>query len=97
LSPFYVAVTETAYLEATSPRNRAFYERNGFEVIEQCTYARGAITTWRMWREPIRSHDALSRPAFHNAAKTCLFAGLFDIVQIIERDMTSLSPPVRLH
>ena len=29
-----------AYLEATSPRNRAFYERNGFEVIEQCTYAR---------------------------------------------------------
>ena len=44
-----------AYLEATSPRNRAFYERNGFEVIEQCTYARGAVTTWRMWREPIRS------------------------------------------
>jgi ribosomal protein S18 acetylase RimI-like enzyme len=44
-----------AYLEATSPRNRAFYERNGFEVIEQCTYAGGAITTWRMWREPTRS------------------------------------------
>jgi len=44
-----------AYLEATSPRNRAFYERNGFEVIERCTYARGAITTWRMWREPSRS------------------------------------------
>ena len=44
-----------AYLEATSPRNRAFYERNGFEVIEQCAYANGAITTWRMWREPTRS------------------------------------------
>ena len=29
-----------AYLEATSPLNRAFYARNGFEVIEQCTYAR---------------------------------------------------------
>lgn len=46
-----------AYLEATSPRNRAFYERNGFEVIEQCTYANGAITTWRMWREPRLSRD----------------------------------------
>ena len=46
-----------AYLEATSPRNRAFYERNGFEAIERCTYARGAITTWRMWREPTSSHD----------------------------------------
>jgi len=46
-----------AYLEATSPRNRAFSERNGFDVIEQCTYARGAITTWRMWREPPRCGD----------------------------------------
>jgi GNAT superfamily N-acetyltransferase len=28
-----------AYLEATTPRNRAFYERNGFKVVEECTYA----------------------------------------------------------
>lgn len=41
-----------AYLEASSPRNRALYERNGFETIEQCTYARGAPPLWRMWREP---------------------------------------------
>lgn len=47
-----------AYLEATSPRNRAFYERNGFEVIERCIYARGAITTWRMWREPTSSSSS---------------------------------------
>jgi GNAT superfamily N-acetyltransferase len=44
-----------AYLEATTPRNRAFYERNGFEVVEECTYAAGAVTTWRMWREPMQS------------------------------------------
>jgi hypothetical protein len=41
-----------------SPRVRAA----GFEVIEQCTYARGAITTWRMWREPTRSHDPWIAP-----------------------------------
>ena len=50
-----------AYLEASSPRNRAFYERNGFEVIEQCTYVGGALTTWRMWREPVLSSS--HRPA----------------------------------
>jgi ribosomal protein S18 acetylase RimI-like enzyme len=41
-----------AYLEATSDRNRALYERHGFR-------ARGAIrlpdgpTLWRMWRDPV--------------------------------------------
>jgi ribosomal protein S18 acetylase RimI-like enzyme len=41
-----------AYLEASSPRNRALYERHGFEVVEECTYARDAPPLWRMWREP---------------------------------------------
>jgi len=41
-----------AYLEASSPRNRALYERHGFEVTEECTYARDAPPLWRMWREP---------------------------------------------
>jgi GNAT superfamily N-acetyltransferase len=41
-----------AYLEATSDRNRALYERHGFR-------ARGAIplpdgpALWRMWRDPV--------------------------------------------
>jgi ribosomal protein S18 acetylase RimI-like enzyme len=41
-----------AYLEASTPRNRALYERQGFEVMEECTYARDAPPMWRMWREP---------------------------------------------
>jgi ribosomal protein S18 acetylase RimI-like enzyme len=41
-----------AYLEASTPRNRALYERHGFEVIEECTYADDAPLMWRMWREP---------------------------------------------
>ena len=41
-----------AYLEASSPRNRSLYERNGFEVIEECSYADDAPPMWRMWREP---------------------------------------------
>lgn len=41
-----------AYLEASSPRNRALYERHGFEVIEECRYAPDGPPLWRMWREP---------------------------------------------
>jgi ribosomal protein S18 acetylase RimI-like enzyme len=41
-----------AYTEASSPRNRALYERHGFEVIEECTYAGDAPPLWRMWRKP---------------------------------------------
>jgi GNAT superfamily N-acetyltransferase len=43
---------QPAYLEASTPRNRALYERHGFEVIEECRYARDAPPLWRMWREP---------------------------------------------
>ena len=41
-----------AYLEASSPRNRALYERHGFAVMEECRYADDAPPLWRMWREP---------------------------------------------
>ena len=43
-----------AYLEASTVRNRALYERNGFEVVEECSYADDGPPIWRMWREPRR-------------------------------------------
>jgi GNAT superfamily N-acetyltransferase len=41
-----------AYLEASTERNRALYERLGFAVTEQVKLGRGAPPVWRMWREP---------------------------------------------
>jgi ribosomal protein S18 acetylase RimI-like enzyme len=41
-----------AYLEATSPRNRALYERHEFEVTEEFRLGRGSPPLWRMWRAP---------------------------------------------
>jgi ribosomal protein S18 acetylase RimI-like enzyme len=41
-----------AYLEASTPRNRALYERHGFEVIEEFELGPGAPLMWRMWRLP---------------------------------------------
>lgn len=41
-----------AYLEATTPRNRACYLRQGFEVTEEFHFPRGGPPSWRMWREP---------------------------------------------
>jgi ribosomal protein S18 acetylase RimI-like enzyme len=41
-----------AYLEATTPRNRACYERQGFEVTEEFRFPKGGPQSWRMWREP---------------------------------------------
>ncbi len=41
-----------AYLEASSARSRALYERNGFETFEECSYAKDGPPLWRMWREP---------------------------------------------
>ncbi|MFC4785846.1 GNAT family N-acetyltransferase [Nocardioides sp. MAHUQ-72] len=40
-----------AYLEATSPRNRALYERHGFEVTGELSVD-GSPPLWQMWREP---------------------------------------------
>ena len=40
-----------AYLEATSPRSRALYERHGF-VASAAFEAPGGPPLWPMWREP---------------------------------------------
>jgi len=40
-----------AYLEATSPRNRALYERHGFEVTAELRVA-DCPPLWAMWRAP---------------------------------------------
>jgi ribosomal protein S18 acetylase RimI-like enzyme len=41
-----------AYLEATSERSAALYERHGFAVVEQVGLPGGGPPLWRMWREP---------------------------------------------
>jgi GNAT superfamily N-acetyltransferase len=44
-----------AYLEASSPRNRALYERHGFEVTKEVKLPRGGPPLWLMWRDPTDS------------------------------------------
>jgi GNAT superfamily N-acetyltransferase len=46
------AAGEPAYLEATSPRNRALYERHGFEVTRELRCA-DCPPLWAMWRDPV--------------------------------------------
>lgn len=41
-----------AYLETSTPGGRRLYERNGFEVVEECRVADDAPPIWRMWRDP---------------------------------------------
>jgi GNAT superfamily N-acetyltransferase len=41
-----------AYLEASAPRNRALYERHGFEVTREFRVGADAPPIWGMWREP---------------------------------------------
>jgi ribosomal protein S18 acetylase RimI-like enzyme len=41
-----------AFLEASTPRNRALYERHDFAVIGEFKLGRSAPPQWRMWREP---------------------------------------------
>lgn len=41
-----------AYLEASSPRNRACYERSGFVVKEELRMPGDGPPWWAMWREP---------------------------------------------
>jgi GNAT superfamily N-acetyltransferase len=43
-----------AYLEATAPRNRALYERNGFETTDVIELPKKGPPMWLMWREPAR-------------------------------------------
>lgn len=42
---------EAVYLEATTRRARALYERHGFRFIGEITLPKGP-TLWQMWREP---------------------------------------------
>jgi ribosomal protein S18 acetylase RimI-like enzyme len=46
------AAGEPAYLEATSPRNRALYERHGFEVTRELRCG-DCPPLWAMWRDPV--------------------------------------------
>jgi GNAT superfamily N-acetyltransferase len=41
-----------AYHEATTPRNRALYERHGYVNQGEFTIPHGGPPLWRMWREP---------------------------------------------
>lgn len=41
-----------AYHEATTPRNRALYERHGYVNQGEFTLPDGGPPLWRMWREP---------------------------------------------
>ncbi|MDP9325261.1 MAG: GNAT family N-acetyltransferase [Candidatus Dormibacteraeota bacterium] len=41
-----------AYLEASTPGNRALYERHGFVVTEEFVLGKGSPPLWRMWRKP---------------------------------------------
>lgn len=41
-----------AYLEASSPRSRACYLRQGFAVTEEFRFPSQGPPSWRMWREP---------------------------------------------
>jgi GNAT superfamily N-acetyltransferase len=41
-----------AYLEASTPRNLALYERHGFKVTEEFHVGKGSPPLWRMWRTP---------------------------------------------
>ncbi len=41
-----------AYHEATSPRNRALYERHGYVNLGEFDLPDGGPTLWRMWRDP---------------------------------------------
>jgi GNAT superfamily N-acetyltransferase len=41
-----------AYHEATTPRNRALYERHGYVTIGEFTLPDRGPTLWQMWREP---------------------------------------------
>jgi GNAT superfamily N-acetyltransferase len=49
-----------AYLEASTPRNRALYLRNGFEVVEEVRFPREGPPAWRMWRAPVSSQARAS-------------------------------------
>ena len=42
-----------AYLEATTLRSRALYERHGFRLLDVVHMPDDGPPMWRMWREPV--------------------------------------------
>jgi predicted N-acetyltransferase YhbS len=40
-----------AYLESSTPRSRALYQRHGFEVVGELNLPSNGPPIWRMWRE----------------------------------------------
>jgi GNAT superfamily N-acetyltransferase len=46
------AAAQPAYLESSTPRSRALYERHGFTVTGELSYPMGGPPLWLMWREP---------------------------------------------
>lgn len=48
----------TAYLEASTPRSRALYQRHRFEVTGEFDLPAGGPPLWQMWREPQSSAEA---------------------------------------
>ena len=41
-----------SYLESSTPRSRALYQRNGFAVTDEFNLPSGGPPLWQMWREP---------------------------------------------
>ena len=41
-----------AYLESSTPRSRALYQRNGFKVTGEFNLPSAGPPLWQMWREP---------------------------------------------
>jgi GNAT superfamily N-acetyltransferase len=52
-----------AYLEASSERSRALYERHGFEVSDEVRLPAGGPPMWLMWREAGRRPRSATRRA----------------------------------
>jgi hypothetical protein len=42
-----------AYLEASTPRSRELYRRNGFRVTGEFNLPSGGPPLWQMWREAV--------------------------------------------
>jgi hypothetical protein len=45
------AASLPAYLESSTPRSRAMYERHGFAVTGELNYPMGGPPLWLMWRD----------------------------------------------
>lgn len=53
---------ESAYLETQKPENLPFYERFGFQILDEVSVA-GSPPVWLMWRDP--DPTRLERPPRH--------------------------------